>query len=47
MNEDHLSLLVKKFENLKIVEMWKTDDARPDREDKWLNAIIKKIEIKT
>lgn len=30
--------------SLKILEMWKTGDVRPGREDeKWLNAILKKV----
>lgn len=41
--EDSLSNLVNQYKQLEIVELWLTDDRRPDRDDKWINALVKKI----
>lgn len=41
--EESLSNLVSQYKQLKIVELWLTDDRRPDRDDKWVNALVKKI----
>ena len=42
MTEDLLESLLSDFTDLKIQERWLTDDARPNRDDKWLNAILRK-----
>lgn len=41
--EESLSNLVGQYKQLEIVELWLTDDRRPDRDDKWVNALVKKI----
>ncbi len=42
MNEVGLTDLVQQANGLDIVRIWITDDARPGRMEKWLNAILKK-----
>ena len=42
MTEDLLESLLSDFTDLKIQERWLTDDARPNRDDKWLNTILRK-----
>ena len=39
LNEEQLKELIEDFE---IVELWSSNDVRPDRIDKWINAIAKK-----
>ena len=44
MNAYSLEKTVSVVSNLKIEKIWLTDDARPNRsEEKWLNAILKKV----
>ncbi len=42
MNEASLTDVVKQANGLEIVKTWITDDARPQRKEKWLNAILRK-----
>jgi 2-polyprenyl-3-methyl-5-hydroxy-6-metoxy-1,4-benzoquinol methylase len=44
LNKQSLKQLVSQIKNVNIFKMWITDDARPKRSDKWLNAILKKTE---
>lgn len=39
--EEFLSGLFKNLVALKVTKMWITNDARHDRDQKWLNALIK------
>ncbi|WP_053955354.1 class I SAM-dependent methyltransferase [Inediibacterium massiliense] len=41
-NEEIFQDIIKFFINLKIIDMWTTIDVRKDREDIWLNIILKK-----
>ena len=44
MTEKTFTLFMKKYPDFEIIDLWRTGDARPDREDEqWLNAILKKI----
>ncbi|WP_290711216.1 class I SAM-dependent methyltransferase [Anaerovibrio sp.] len=44
MTEKTFTLFMKDYHDFKIIDLWRTGDARPDREDEqWLNAIMKKI----
>lgn len=40
--EETITELISKYDQLSILELWLTDDRRPDRNDKWLNVIVKK-----
>lgn len=40
--EEKFAQLFSHFPELEIVETWITDDVRPDREEKWLNVIMRK-----
>lgn len=42
MDEVSLSILVNEIKGFRILEVWRTDDTRADREEKWLNIILKK-----
>lgn len=42
MNESNLSKFFNELGGLKILDMWVTGDKRSDRDDRWLNAIVKK-----
>ena len=42
LNEDLLSSFISKIKHLSLVKTWKTEDTRKERNDVWLNAIIKK-----
>lgn len=42
-NEDSFTSLINNLSDLTIVEMWKTADLRPNREDEyWLNCLVEK-----
>lgn len=41
--EDSIDKLFKGFPSFKKMEMWITDDVRPDRDEKWVNCIFRKI----
>lgn len=43
-NEESLTKLISKYSQLSIQELWLTDDRREDRNDKWINVIIKKYD---
>ena len=43
MDEKSLQGIISRFDNLTIESIWLTDDVRPHRDDKWLNAILKKV----
>ncbi|QLE85418.1 class I SAM-dependent methyltransferase [Shewanella sp. Scap07] len=45
LNEALLQELVDKVGQLKVLKTWVTVDARPDREEKWLNAILIKASV--
>ncbi|NLS13963.1 class I SAM-dependent methyltransferase [Vibrio sp. SM6] len=42
MDEKAIELTLSHMPNLKLVEMWTTEDARPERDERWLNIIVKK-----
>lgn len=44
MNERAIETLLSHQPDLKLVDMWITQDARPERDERWLNLIIKKRE---
>jgi SAM-dependent methyltransferase len=41
--EETLQDLISNYPQLSILELWLTDDRREDRDDKWINLIVKKI----
>lgn len=41
--EGSLKSLLSNYPQLSILELWLTDDRREDRDDKWINVIVKKI----
>lgn len=43
MDEKAVEVLLSHQPNLKLMEMWITKDARPERKEKWLNLITQKI----
>ncbi|MET2847556.1 class I SAM-dependent methyltransferase [Vibrio owensii] len=43
MNEQSIESLLSKLNSLVILKTWATVDARPDREEKWLNVIVQKV----
>ena len=45
INEGILTDLLTPLHGLEVVSTWVTEDARPDRDEKWLNAIIKKLPL--
>jgi len=40
--EASLKELLSKYSELSIEELWSTEDKRPDRDETWVNAIVKK-----
>lgn len=42
MDEKGVEALLSHQPSLKLVDMWITQDARPDRDETWLNLIVKK-----
>ncbi|MGL6177499.1 MAG: class I SAM-dependent methyltransferase [Vibrionaceae bacterium] len=43
MDEKTIKMLLSRQANLTLVAIWITDDARPERKEKWLNIIVKKL----
>ena len=43
MNEIGLKKIISQIKKLSILQTWITEDVRPERSEKWLNAILKKI----
>lgn len=43
LDEVSLEALLSHQHDIEIVETWVTEDARPDRAEKWLNAIVHKV----
>jgi 2-polyprenyl-3-methyl-5-hydroxy-6-metoxy-1,4-benzoquinol methylase len=43
VNEERLSKLIASIPSIKTEAMWITEDNRPDRQEKWLNAILVKV----
>ncbi len=41
--EKSLSELLSQYKQLEMMELWLTDDKRPDRDDKWINILVKKV----
>ncbi len=41
--EESLRIMLESYSTLNICEIWLTEDRREDRDDKWINAIVKKI----
>jgi len=41
---ESLSEILNQYKQLQIIELWLTDDRRSDRDDKWINALVKKIQ---
>lgn len=44
MDEPSIQLLLDKLDNLVVINTWLTVDARPDREEKWLNVMVRKVD---
>ena len=44
MDEPSIQLLLNELDNLVVLNTWVTVDARPDREEKWLNVIVRKVD---
>lgn len=44
LNEQQAEELLKKFDNVALIQQWITLDKRPERQEKWLNLIWKKYE---
>ncbi|MFI3245820.1 MAG: class I SAM-dependent methyltransferase [Ferrimonas sp.] len=42
MNEESISILLSQLSTLAEESVWLTLDARPDRDEKWLNVIVRK-----
>ena len=43
--EESLRDILKTFDTLNVCEIWLTEDRREDRDDKWINAIVRKSSI--
>lgn len=43
LNEESLQLLLGKLSDVKILDQWLTTDVRKDRDEVWLNAVLRKI----
>lgn len=43
MNEESIRTLLSQFPTLMEESVWLTLDARPDRDEKWLNVIVRKV----
>ncbi len=43
MNEERLGELIADIPSVEIKAMWITEDSRPDRSEKWLNALLVKV----
>ncbi|MCG3864472.1 MULTISPECIES: class I SAM-dependent methyltransferase [unclassified Photobacterium] len=43
MNEESIRALLSQFPTLMEESVWLTLDARPDRDEKWLNVIVRKV----
>ena len=41
--EKSLSELLSQYKQLEMMELWLTDDKRPNRDDKWINILVKKV----
>ena len=44
MTEERFAEVLQDIEVWEILEQWVTEDVRADREDKWLNVLLRKIE---
>lgn len=44
--EETFEQLMSYLPQLNVIEWWLTEDVRPDRDEKWLNAILKKVNDK-
>jgi 2-polyprenyl-3-methyl-5-hydroxy-6-metoxy-1,4-benzoquinol methylase len=42
LNEERLSHVVSQLDTITVKKAWITKDNRPERDEKWLNAILKK-----
>ena len=42
-NEESLRDILDSYDALSVCEIWLTEDRREDRDDKWINAIVKKV----
>lgn len=45
MDEKAVAALLSHQPSLKLMDMWITEDARPERNEKWLNLIVKKLNV--
>ncbi len=43
MDENAINSLLSLMPSLTLVDMWTTEDARPERDEIWLNLIVKKL----
>ena len=43
LDETLLSELINNLEDFELYSLWQTPDARPDRDEVWLNALLKKL----
>jgi len=44
-NNEDFEKLLENHPELAIIDLWLTEDVRPDRKEMWLNCILRKIEI--
>lgn len=42
LDEEGLRALVKAVQGMEIASLWSTQDNRPDRDETWLNGILRK-----
>lgn len=42
LNERELLILLSDISNFKLIKMWRTDDARPENKQQWLNVLLRK-----
>ena len=42
-DRDSLDDLLDSFDNIEIIDIWKTSDARGDEQSKWYNVLLRKI----
>jgi len=46
LNEKSLKVLISSLKEINIIRQWVTEDKRPERNELWLNAILKKNQAK-
>ncbi|KJV43926.1 tellurite resistance protein [Acinetobacter indicus] len=43
LNEEQAKALLEQFDNVQQIQQWITVDKRPDRQEKWLNLLLRKL----